>query len=189
MFVFALVCKGWRKAQLKVGGPLRTRVKSDVILQGRAELAKWALAEGCPRVDEDGFPTVADNTLATAAATYGHLELLKWLCSEGGFAMDDKVMRWAAYGGKLEVVQWLRGNGCPWHISTCTYAMMRGPIEVLRWLRENGCWWKSYVRRRALCIFRYTDNLGNESRMPNYVDHHPDVVAYYGRPMSDLDDQ
>ena len=26
LFAFALVCKGWRKAQLKVGGPLRTRV-------------------------------------------------------------------------------------------------------------------------------------------------------------------
>jgi len=27
LFVFAMVCKGWRKAQLKVGGRLRTRVK------------------------------------------------------------------------------------------------------------------------------------------------------------------
>ena len=26
LLVFAMVCKGWRKAQLKVGGPLRTRV-------------------------------------------------------------------------------------------------------------------------------------------------------------------
>ena len=49
LFVFARVCKEWRKAQLKVGGPLRTRVESDVLLPGRAELAKWALAEGCPR--------------------------------------------------------------------------------------------------------------------------------------------
>ena len=29
-FVFARVCKGWRKAQLKVGAPLRTRVESDI---------------------------------------------------------------------------------------------------------------------------------------------------------------
>ena len=34
--------------QPKVGGPLRSRVKSDVLLPGRVELAKWALAEGCP---------------------------------------------------------------------------------------------------------------------------------------------
>merc|ERR1712097_29306 len=49
LFVFAMVCKGWRKAQLKVGGRLRSRVKSDVFLPGSAALAKWALAEGCPR--------------------------------------------------------------------------------------------------------------------------------------------
>ena len=47
LFVFARVCKGWRKAQLKVGGPLRTRVKSDVIAPGSVALVKWALAEGC----------------------------------------------------------------------------------------------------------------------------------------------
>ena len=34
LFVFAMVCKEWRKAQLKVGGPLFTRVHSDVILPG-----------------------------------------------------------------------------------------------------------------------------------------------------------
>ena len=46
LFVFAMVCKPWRKAQLKVGGPLLTRVKSDVIMPGSVALAKWALAEG-----------------------------------------------------------------------------------------------------------------------------------------------
>ena len=46
LFVFARVCKPWRKAQLKVRGPLRTRVKSDMLLPGSVALAKWALAEG-----------------------------------------------------------------------------------------------------------------------------------------------
>ena len=45
LFVFARVCKEWRKAQLKVGGPLCTRV-SDVLLPESVALAKWALAEG-----------------------------------------------------------------------------------------------------------------------------------------------
>ena len=76
LFVFARVCKGWRKAQLKVGGPLRTRVKSDVIGPGRVALVKWALAEGCPR--ENGVYTMAE-----FAARYGHLELVRWLRAEG----------------------------------------------------------------------------------------------------------
>ena len=40
LFVSARVCKGWRKAQLKVGGPLRTRVPSDVVLPGSVALVK-----------------------------------------------------------------------------------------------------------------------------------------------------
>ena len=44
-------CKEWRKAQLRVGAPLRSRVDSDVILPGSVALVKWALREGCPRVN------------------------------------------------------------------------------------------------------------------------------------------
>ena len=49
LFLFAMVCKGWRKAQLKVGAPLRTRLRSDVIGPGQVALAEWALAEGVPQ--------------------------------------------------------------------------------------------------------------------------------------------
>ena len=95
LFVFARVCKRWRKAQLKVGGPLRTRVKSDVLLPGSVALAKWALVEGCPREDD------LSRTMAQVAAAHGHLELVKWLCGEGGFAIDTWVMKRAAIGGNL----------------------------------------------------------------------------------------
>ena len=154
LFVFARVCKGWRKAQLKVGGPLRTRVDSDVIAPGRVELAKWALAEGCPR-DIGGI-----FTMAHAAAGYGHLELVEWLCGEGGFAMDEYVMRLAARRGNLELVQWLRGKGCPWNWRTCYYAVDQGRVEVLRWVRENGCPWDAPTRNQAAQL-GYTDDYGN----------------------------
>ena len=78
LYVFARVCKGWRKAQLKVGGPLRTRVGPDVIRPGSVALVKWALAEGCPREAENGF------TMAHAAAWYVHLELVQWLRQKQG---------------------------------------------------------------------------------------------------------
>ena len=77
-----------------------------MVLQGNVALAKWALAEGCPR--EKGSVT-----MARIAARYGHRELVKWLCGEGGFAMDVEVMGMAAYSGNLELVQWLRAQGCP----------------------------------------------------------------------------
>ncbi len=148
--------RGWRKAQLKVGGPLRTRVESDLLLPGRAALAKWALAEGCPGEDEHDY-----NNMADAAAGYGHLELVKYLCGEGGFAMDEDVMAAAAWSGNLELVQWLRGEGCPWDAGTCHDAVALGHVEVLRWVRENGCPWTAQIRDRAAWELGYTDDFGN----------------------------
>ena len=156
LFVFALVCKGWRKAQLKVGGPLRTRVCSDVAMPGSVALAKWALAEGCPRESEDG-----EVTLASAAAFHGNLELVKWLCGEGGFSMDEYVMWSAAGSGNLELVRWLRGEGCPWDHWTCHHAFRQGHVEVLRWARENGCPMRAVDWDKAAAELGYTDNLGN----------------------------
>ena len=153
LFVFARVCKNWRKAQLKVGGPLCTRVRSDVIGPGSVALAKWALAEGCPR--EDWI-----HTLASVAATFGHLELVRWLCRERGLAMDEGVMNCAAGSGNLELVKWLRGAGCPWNFDTCHWAIDKGHVEVLRWLHSNGCPWNATTRDRAAAQLGYTDNFG-----------------------------
>ena len=156
LFVFALVCRGWRKAQLKVGGPLRTRVESDVLLPGSVALAKWALEEGCLRVKRNG-----GFSMAWFAARYGHLELVKWLCGEGGFAMDEGVMREAAGSGNLELVQWIRGEGYPWDKWTCHWAVRRGHEEVLRWARANGCPWTADTRDLAAAKLGYTDDFGN----------------------------
>ena len=155
LYMFARVCKHWRKAQLKVGGPLRTRVMSDVILPGRVALAKWALAEGCHRVRG------LHDTMAYAAATFGHQELVQWLCGEGGFAMDEVMMNEAARSGNLELVRWLRGAGCPWNSYTCNWAVAYGHVEVLRWARENGCPWTASTRNRAAVNLWYTDDFGN----------------------------
>ena len=183
LYVFARVCTEWRKAQLKVGGPLRSRVPSDVILPGQVGLVKWALAEGCSRELNPHY------SLATAAAGHGHLELVQWLCGEQGFQMDPLVMGCAAMGGNLELVQWLRGEGCTWDTRACVLAARGGRLEVLRWLRdndcpwdgvkcswfaacgghletlrwarENGCPWDAATRDKAEAELGYTDDLGN----------------------------
>ena len=133
LFIFARVCKPWRKAQLKVGGRLHTRVLSDVIEPGSVALMKWALAEGCPREDEDGW------TMTEAAALHGHLELVKWLCGEG-FAMDKKVLAGAAICGNLNVVQWLiKEQGFLMDKDLMLSAARSGSVELVRWLRGEGC--------------------------------------------------
>ena len=182
LFAFAMVGKAWRKAQLAVGGRLCTRVESDVIGPGRVALAKWALAEGCPRENETGF------TAAASAAEHGHRELVQWLIQEQGFAMDTIVMAGAARSGNLELVRWLRGEGCdwgawtcrfaasaghlgvlqwlraegcPWNWLICYWAVEKGHVEVLRWARENGCVWDAETQDRAATALGYTDDLGN----------------------------
>ena len=62
-------------------------------------------------------------------------------------AIDNRtVIQWAAHGGNLQVVQWLRGEGCSWDYKTCSHAVHKGHVEVLRWVRENGCPWDAYNR-------------------------------------------
>ena len=154
LFVFARVCREWRKAQLKVGGPLCTRAHSDVAMPGSVALAKWALAEGCPR-GEGGY------TIATVAAQFGHEELVQCLVQEQGFEMDRNLMAAAAGSGNLELVQLLRGESCPWYSSTCLFAVTYDHVEVLRWARENGCPWTASARDRAAAELGYTDDRGN----------------------------
>ena len=99
--------------------------------------------------------------MAMVAAWHGRLELVKWLCGEGGFKMHEGVMYQAARGGNLELVQWLRGAGCPWDHNTCFWAVEIGHVEVLRWARENGCTWSAHTRGRAAAKLGYTDDFGN----------------------------
>ena len=126
--------------------------------------------------------------MAHVAARHGHLELVRWLIQEQGFAMDEKVMGHAAYSGNLDLVRWLRGEGCdwnanacmwaawrghlgvlqwlrtngyPWNTSTCYYAIDKGHVETLRWARANGCPWTANTRDQAATELGYTDDLGN----------------------------
>ena len=67
----------------------------------------------------------------------------------------------AARSGNLELVQWLRGEGCPWNWVTCYHAVDEGHVEVLRWARENGAPWNADTRDQAAAELGYTDDLGN----------------------------
>ena len=89
-----------------------------------------------------------DNYLCPAAAKGGHLEVLKWL-RENGCPWDEETCRYAAYGGHFEVLKWARANDCPWNEYTCAYAAKGGHLEVLKWAREKGCPWNEETREVA----------------------------------------
>ena len=75
--------------------------------------------------------------------------------------MDEWVMEDAAKSGNLELVRWLRGEGCPWDMETCDEAVEYGHVEMLRWVRENGCPWSAEDRDRAAAELEYRDDFGN----------------------------
>ena len=51
----------------------------------------------------------------------------------------DEGCQFAAEGGHLEVLKWLRAEGCPWDEWACAWALRGGHLEVLEWLRAAGC--------------------------------------------------
>ena len=103
-------------------------MEADVIIPGQVALVKWALAEGCPKERDQHHGSW---TMAHVAARYGHPGLVKWLSGEGGFAMDKYLMQYAG-SGNLQLVQWLRAEGCPWNWQTCYMVVEEGHVEVLR---------------------------------------------------------
>ena len=83
---------------------------------------------------------------AVLAAILGCLTVLQNLLQRGHLD-KTQVCQWAAWGGHLQVLQWLRENDCPWDEDTCTDAAQGGHLEVLKWSRENGCPWNIVVVR------------------------------------------
>ena len=45
----------------------------------------------------------------------------------------------AADGGHIEVIAWLRAQGCSWDKFTFFTAIRGGHLDLLQWLREQGC--------------------------------------------------
>jgi len=89
------------------------------------------------------------------AARSGHLGVLEYMhhmnrthLSDGN--VDKKVVRAAAKGGHLHVVQWLRERQCRWHFETLWGAVKRGHFDTVRWLIENGCPWGTTTMATAI---------------------------------------
>ena len=70
----------------------------------------------------------------------GHLELLKWLHSQGCI-LEERECDAAAMRGHLDVVQWLHSQDCKWLSRTCRLAAEGGHLEVLKYLWSHGCEW------------------------------------------------
>ena len=72
---------------------------------------------------------------------------MQWLKTQEGFKLDTKLFVKACEGGHLEIIRWLRSEGCPWGAYTVEYpsawgaAANSGHLEMLKWLKSEGCPW------------------------------------------------
>ena len=81
------------------------------------------------------------------------MEVLKWLRSEG-CPWNEYACSNAASGGHFDVLKYLHANGCPWGNFVCEDAVRNGHLDLLKWAIDNGCPYKvnSYTRKALQSI-------------------------------------
>jgi hypothetical protein len=101
-------------------------------------MMKLAIGDGCEVME-----------LRLNAAQFGHLEPLMWLSNasmppfrweKSQCLEDERTCLWAASGGQLKTLQWLRTQRVrpsPWDERTCGAAAEGGHLECLQWLRAQ----------------------------------------------------
>lgn len=73
------------------------------------------------------------------AAKFGHQEILEWLLANDYPHIDKHVCYFAANGGQLDLLKWLRSRGVPWDRAACgREAVREKKHEVAKWIEEQG---------------------------------------------------
>lgn len=105
----------------------------DAVRRGHMKLLEWMLEAGWFRL---GAPF----WYAQEAAKYGQIAVLEWALSEDpAFLTDFTICEYAAIGGHLQTLQWLRDRGCVWDRATRVAAFRNRQLHVLEWAIDNGC--------------------------------------------------
>ena len=163
---FASACKQLRRVQQRSGRRLRTSLRffsiseDDVSRpppkheQMSEDWCLWCM-ELSLLTDRSRRKEKERRSLINAAAVLGHLDALKYweeqnreqksffLDSRSPF--DEQTCAFAAAGGRLDVLKWLR-EGCwgrhpNWDKRTCQWAASAGHLKVLKYAHEQGCPW------------------------------------------------
>ena len=77
-----------------------------------------------------------DNATYFYAAKYGYLDIIKWLRSID-VEWNENVMRGAAWGGHTEIIRYLKSEGALMNEDACAHAADEGHLEALQALREG----------------------------------------------------
>jgi hypothetical protein len=81
------------------------------------------------------------NVTPQQAARSGAVSICDWLLQQQLLELNCDAMHEAATYGHLQLCKWLRSAGCPWNGTACEAAARGGHLEVLQFLHESGCVW------------------------------------------------
>ncbi|QDZ24142.1 hypothetical protein HOP50_12g66800 [Chloropicon primus] len=141
MYGFAVTCKHFKLLQQESGRKLETKAR-DLYSVEMPLSEEWCMWHSRRSPKSEFYRTI----MIDAAAKRGYLNVIKFwrqqkLSKRNGIFFNEWTCANAAQGGHIEILQWLRSEGCPWDEQTCAAAAYKGQLHCLQWLREQGCPW------------------------------------------------
>ena len=151
-----------------------------VALTNKLEFLKWAREEKKCEWDQDTI---------NVAALQGNLEMVKY-CVANECPIDERACAWAADGGELEVLKYLREEvKAPWDWRTATFAAKYGHLHILEYLVErkydkfnvHACWFAA--ENGHLDCLKYLHETAKapwDSQAVRYAheNNHPECLQY-----------
>ena len=151
-FAASLTCKRFLAiARVVCKGSAVTKAKV-FLTHGRGRLSGRFLLWCSDLCDEDDFGV--SRILCLAACRQGLTEELKTLLDRCPSAIKgEELVNYAAVGGSIEIIEWLRRRGVPLDSCNmaCAEAARGGHLDCLRWLREQGCPLNQWSCEGAAC--------------------------------------
>lgn len=152
--------------------PLSPDLANEAAVRGFTEMLDWLILNNCPlSVDVyvsaiyggnfelvkylfNKYGFIPDSSAVFSAATFsGNTDFLEWLYNNNYFAWDSSVYDWAAYGSKLNVIEWAYEKGLPWSKEACTWAADVGCKNIILWAMKKGLPMDNELRKKYITLF------------------------------------
>ena len=89
------------------------------------------------KLKEKGVTCYEADTEFYKAAEYGYLETMKWLIEQGALDMENEASHYAAKGGHLHVLKWLKlkeNHKLKYFMQLFVSVAKYGHFECMKWL-------------------------------------------------------